>query len=103
MNWITRIIKASDKIKSAIKKRVSKEEIKNSKWMSPCCGSNPILKSSIFNEKELNTCPNCDKHYPFPPRQDLIIFMGLIIGKKLILPNYPMTHWVGLVEFTKKN
>ena len=69
MNWITKILKASEKIKTAIKRRASKEEIKNSKWMSPCCGSNPILKSSIFNDNELNTCPNCDKHYPFPPRQ----------------------------------
>ena len=56
-NWITRIITQAEKIKTAIKKRASKDEIKNSKWMSPCCGSNPILKSSIFNEKELNTCP----------------------------------------------
>jgi len=69
LNWITKILKASEKIKTAIKRRASKEEIKNSKWMSPCCGSNPILKSSIFNDNELNTCPNCDKHYPFPPRQ----------------------------------
>ena len=52
-NWITRIITQAEKIKTAIKKRASKEEIKNSKWMSPCCGSNPILKSSIFNEKEI--------------------------------------------------
>ena len=31
MNWITKIIKAGEKIKTAIKKRASKEEIKNSK------------------------------------------------------------------------
>ena len=34
-NWITRIITQAEKIKTAIKKRASKEEIKNSKWMSP--------------------------------------------------------------------
>ena len=89
MNWITRIIKASDKIKSAIKKRVSKEEIKNSKWMSPCCGSNPILKSSIFNEKELNTCPNCDKHYPFPPRQRFDHFYGANNWEEIDTPKLP--------------
>ena len=89
MNWITRIIKASDKIKSAIKKRVSKEEIKNSKWMSPCCGSNPILKSSIFNEKELNTCPNCDKHYPFPPRQRFTHFYGANNWEEIDTPKLP--------------
>ena len=89
MNWITRIIKASDKIKSAIKKRVSKEEIKNSKWMSPCCGSNPILKSSIFNEKELNTCPNCNKHYPFPPRQRFDHFYGANNWEEIDTPKLP--------------
>ena len=97
MNWITRIIKASDKIKSAIKKRVSKEEIKNSKWMSPCCGSNPILKSSIFNEKELNTCPNCDKHYPFPPRQRFDHFYGANNWEEIDTPKLPddPLNWPG--------
>ena len=97
MNWITRIIKASDKIKSAIKKRVSKEEIKNSKWMSPCCGSNPILKSSIFNEKELNTCPNCDKHYPFPPRQRFDHFYGVNNWEEIDTPKLPddPLNWPG--------
>ena len=31
MNWITKILKASEKIKTAIKRRASKEEIKNFK------------------------------------------------------------------------
>ena len=89
MNWITRIIKAGEKIKTAIKKRASKEEIKNSKWMSPCCGSNPILKSSIFNEKELNTCPNCNKHYPFPPRQRFDHFYGANNWEEIDTPKLP--------------
>ena len=89
MNWITKIIKAGEKIKTAIKKRASKEEIKNSKWMSPCCGSNPILKSSIFNEKELNTCPNCNKHYPFPPRQRFDHFYGANNWKEIDTPKLP--------------
>ena len=49
-NWITKIIKAGEKIKTAFRERVSKEDIKNSKWMPSCCGSSPILKESIFNE-----------------------------------------------------
>ena len=32
MNWITKIIKAGEKIKSAIHKRASKEDIANSDW-----------------------------------------------------------------------
>ena len=89
MNWITKIIKAGEKIKTAIKERASKEEIKNSKWMSPCCGSNPILKSSIFNEKELNTCPNCNKHYPFPPRQRFDHFYGANNWEEIDTPKLP--------------
>ena len=89
MNWITKIIKAGEKIKTAIKKRASKEEIKNSKWMSPCCGSNPILKSSIFNEKELNTCPNCNKHYPFPPRNRFDHFYGANNWEEIDSPKLP--------------
>ena len=96
-NWITRIITQAEKIKTAIKKRASKEEIKNSKWMSPCCGSNPILKSSIFNEKELNTCPNCDKHYPFPPRQRFDHFYGANNWEEIDTPKLPddPLNWPG--------
>ena len=44
MNWITKIIKAGEKIKTAIKKRASKEDIANSDWTSCCIG--PILKKT---------------------------------------------------------
>ena len=43
MNWITKIINAGEKIKSAIHKRASKEDIANSDWTSCCRG--PILKN----------------------------------------------------------
>ena len=69
VNWLQKVIAAGSKIKERIRERATREEIKNSKWMSPCCGNTPILKSSIFNDEQLNTCPNCDKHFPFPPRQ----------------------------------
>ena len=42
MNWITKIIKAGEKIKTAIHKRATKEDIANSDWTSCCKG--PILK-----------------------------------------------------------
>ena len=47
MNWITKIIKAGEKIKSAIHKRASKEDIANSDWTSCCKG--PILKKDLEN------------------------------------------------------
>ena len=45
MNWITKIIKAGEKIKSAIHKRATKEDIENSDWTSCCKG--PILKKDL--------------------------------------------------------
>ena len=43
MNWITKIIKAGEKIKTAIHKRATKEDIANSDWASCCKGQ--ILKN----------------------------------------------------------
>ena len=57
MNWITKIIKAGEKIKSAIHKRASKEDIANSDWTSCCKG--PILKKDL--EENLWVCPDCNK------------------------------------------
>ena len=54
MNWITKIIKAGEKIKSAIHKRASKEEIANSDWTSCCKG--PILKKDLG--ENLWVCPD---------------------------------------------
>ena len=59
MNWITKIIKASEKIKTAIHKRASKEDIANSDWTSCCKG--PILKKDL--EQNLWVCPDCNKHH----------------------------------------
>ena len=42
MNWITKIIKAGEKIKTAFHERASKEDIAKSTWTSCCKG--PILK-----------------------------------------------------------
>ena len=76
MDWITKILKAGQNIKERIKERASIQEQKSSKWMPSCCGSSPVLKDTIFNDTQLNTCPNCDKHYPFPPRQRFDHFYG---------------------------
>ena len=66
MNWLKKTFQFREKIKKLLKKRPTKEEIESSDWTS-CCG--PQFKSTIFNEEQLNTCPNCNKHYPFPPRE----------------------------------
>ena len=72
MNWITKIIKASEKIKTAIHKRASKEEIEKSDWTSCCKG--PILKKDL--EKNLWVCPDCNKHHRIKPKQRFDILFG---------------------------
>ncbi len=72
MNWITKIIKAGEKIKTAIHKRASKEEIAKSDWTSCCKG--PILKKDL--EKNLWVCPDCNRHHRISPKQRFDIFFG---------------------------
>ena len=72
MNWITKIIKAGEKIKSAIHKRASKEDIANSDWTSCCKG--PILKKDL--EENLWICPDCNKHHRIKPKQRFDILFG---------------------------
>jgi len=73
MNWITKIIKAGEKIKTAIHKRASKEDIANSDWTSCCKG--PILKKSL--EQNLWVCPDCNKHHKIRPKQRFDILFGI--------------------------
>ena len=72
MNWITKIIKAGEKIKTAIHKRASKEDIAKSDWTSCCRG--PILKKDL--EQNLWVCPDCNKHHRVKPKQRFDIIFG---------------------------
>ena len=72
MNWLTRIIKAGEKIKTAIHKRATKEDIANSDWTSCCKG--PILKKDL--ENNLWVCPDCNKHHRIKPKQRFDILFG---------------------------
>jgi len=73
MNWITKKLSyLSEKIKTAIKKRPTKEEIENSDWFSCCKG--PILKKEL--EQNLWVCPSCNKHHRINCRQRFDIFFG---------------------------
>ena len=72
MNWITKIIKAGEKIKTALHKRATREEISKSDWTSCCKG--PILKKDL--EKNLWVCPDCNKHHRIKPRQRFDILFG---------------------------
>ena len=72
MNWITKIIKAGEKIKTAIHERASKEDIAKSDWTSCCRG--PILKKDL--EENLFVCPDCNKHHRIKPIQRFDILFG---------------------------
>ena len=71
-NWITRIITQAEKIKTAIKKRASKEDIANSDWTSCCTG--PILKKDL--EANLWVCPECNRHHSVKPHQRFELLFG---------------------------
>ena len=72
MNWITKIIKAGEKIKYAIHKRATPQDIANSEWTSCCKG--PILKKDL--ENNLWVCPDCNKHHRITPKQRFDILFG---------------------------
>jgi len=72
MNWITKIIKAGEKIKTAFHERASKEDIAKSDWTSCCRG--PMLKKDLA--ENLWVCPNCSKHHRIKPNQRFDILFG---------------------------
>ncbi len=97
MNWITKIIKAGEKIKSAIHKRATKEDMANSDWTSCCKG--PILKKDL--EENLWVCPTCNKHHRINCRQRFDIFFGKNNYEVLKTP-IPKDDPLGGFEDTKK-
>ena len=72
VNWITKIIKAGEKIKTAFHERASKEDIAKSDWTSCCRG--PMLKKDLA--ENLWVCPNCSKHHRIKPNQRFDILFG---------------------------
>ena len=73
MNWITKkLLHLSQKIRTVIKQRPTKEEIENSDWTSCCKG--PILKKEL--EENLWVCPSCNKHHRINCKQRFDIVFG---------------------------
>ena len=72
MNWITKVLKFSEKIKKVIKERPTKSDIENSDWISCCTG--PILKKDL--EENLWVCPSCNKHHRINCKQRFDVFFG---------------------------
>ena len=100
MNWITKIIKAGEKIKTAIHKRASKEEIAKSDWTSCCKG--PILKKDL--EKNLWVCPDCFKHHRIKPSQRFDILFGKNNYQilKTPIPNDDPLNWTDSKSYKER-
>ena len=88
MNWITRIRKIGVNITRNIQKKFpTKKEQADSAFISCCSG--PTLRSEIFNNEQLNTCPKCLKHYPFTPEERFTHFFGKNNYKIINTPSPP--------------
>ena len=58
VNWLNKVLKAGERIKSAIRKRATKEELSQSNYVSCCKGL--VSKKEIASN--YHTCPYCSKH-----------------------------------------
>ena len=63
VNWLNKVIKAGERIKAAIRKRATKEELAKSNYVSCCKGL--VSKKEIASN--YHTCPYCSKHFKVTP------------------------------------
>ncbi len=91
VNWITKIIKAGEKIKTAFHERASKEDIAKSDWTSCCRG--PMLKKDLA--ENLWVCPHCSKHHRIKPNQrfDILFSKNNYEVFKTPLPKDDPLNW----------
>jgi len=85
VNWLNSIIKAGSRIKAAIRKRATKEELAKSNYVSCCKGL--ISKKEITNN--FHTCPYCFKHFKVTPaeRFGYLFDSGIYETFKTPIPN----------------
>ena len=100
MNWITKLIKASEKIKTVIRERASKADIAKSKWTSCCRG--PIQKKDL--EANLWVCPDCNKHHYISPTNRFNLMFGKNGWQKIDSPQPPPDpyKWVDTKKYTDR-
>ena len=65
VNWLNKVIRAGERIKAAIRKRATKEELAKSNYVSCCKGL--VDKKEI--ENNFHTCPYCSKHFKVTPSE----------------------------------
>ena len=65
VNWLNKVIRAGERIKAAIRKRATKEELAKSNYVSCCKGL--VSKEEIAIN--FHTCPYCSKHFKVTPSE----------------------------------
>ena len=65
VNWLNKLYEAGSRIKAAIRKRATKEELAQSKYVSCCVGL--VGKDELANN--FHCCPHCSKHFKITPAQ----------------------------------
>ena len=65
VNWLNKVFEAGSRIKAAIRKRATKEELAKSNYVSCCKGL--VSKKEIANN--YHTCPYCSKHFKVTPAE----------------------------------
>ena len=100
MNWIKKVLRIGEKIKTVLKKRPTKEEIANSDWTSCCKG--PVLKKDL--ENNLFVCSDCGKHHRINCTQRFDIFFGKNNYEILEtpMPFVDQLNWVDSKKYTDR-
>ena len=65
VNWLNKVFVAGQRIKAAIRKRATKEELAQSNFVSCCKGL--VSKKEIANN--YHTCPYCSRHFKLTPAE----------------------------------
>lgn len=85
VNWLNNVFAAGQRIKAAIRKRATKEEIAKSNYVSCCVGllSKKDLEANFF------TCPHCSKHFKLTPSQRFSYLFDSGVYKTFKVPSVP--------------
>ncbi len=102
MNWISKILKLGDKIKTNFKKKMAtKAEQLKSPYIS--CHGQPILKKIIKDNNYV--CPECNEHHKLEPYQyydDIFFGKGNYEKIKSAIPYEDVLDWTDSKKYTDR-
>ena len=85
VNWLNKVFAAGSRIKAAIRKRSTKEELAKSNYVSCCVGL--VSKSDLSSN--FHCCPHCQKHFKITPDQRFRYLFDNGIYETLKAPHVP--------------